>query len=697
MLAARPWRITWRAVSAVFQPKRWQATATAASRASQALPKIQLRDYQEDCIQSVLDSLRAGQKRLGVSLATGAGKTVIFTELLDRVEPASPDANQTLILAHRRELVEQAARHCTRAYPEKTVEIEMGSLHASGVADITVASVQSITSGDRMAKFDPLRFKLVLVDEAHHIVAPGYMRTLKHFGLGDKENLQLPGTPALVGVSATLSRFDGLALGAAIDEIVYHRDYLDMIDDGWLSNLIFTTVESTADLSKVRSGGLGKDFQAGDLSRAVNTEEVNNITVRTWLAKAAAPGTATSPARKSTLVFCVDLNHVSDLTQTFRQHGVDAQFVTGDTDKRERGTRLEAFKRGDFSVLVNCGVFTEGTDIPSVDCVILARPTKSRNLLIQMIGRGMRLHDGKTNCHVIDMVSTLETGVVTTPTLFGLDPGELLRGASIKEMASLKERRSQEAAINSAALQGSPTAGKYAPIKSVRFQEYDSVLDLIKDKSGEKHIRAISPHSWVRVGEDRYVLVGPTGTYLRIERSQAEEPRDLEFDGPTDLGEVDSSTTTRELSRDMQSKCNFVVFEVRALRAGVHKSPFAAPREIVRATTLARAVRSADTYALEKFPRPFILQHIAWRRGEPSDGQLRFINQVRGHGQEELTKDDINRGTASDMITKIKHGARGQFAKHYAARRREDNKTKALDRQNLQRKREEVSVGPLTS
>ncbi|CAK7264224.1 Putative ATP-dependent helicase IRC3 [Sporothrix epigloea] len=697
MLAARPWRITWRAVSALVQPKRWQATATAASIASQELPKIQLRDYQEDCIQSVLTSLKAGQKRLGVSLATGAGKTVIFTQLLDRFEPASPDANQTLILAHRRELVEQAARHCTRAYPEKTVEIEMGSLHASGVADITVASVQSITSGDRMAKFDPSRFKLVLVDEAHHIVAPGYMRTLKHFGLSDKDNLQLSGTPALVGVSATLSRFDGLALGAAIDEIVYHRDYLDMIDDGWLSNLIFTTVESTADLSKVRSGGLGKDFQAGDLSRAVNTEEVNNITVRTWLAKAAAPGTVTAPTRKSTLVFCVDLSHVSGLTRMFRQHGVDAQFVTGNTDKRERGARLEAFKRGDFPVLVNCGVFTEGTDIPSVDCVILARPTKSRNLLIQMIGRGMRLHDGKTNCHVIDMVSTLETGVVTTPTLFGLDPGELLRGASIKEMASLKERRSQEAAINSAASQSSPSAGKYATIKSIRFQEYDSVLDLIKDKSGEKHIRAISPHSWVRVAEDRYVLVGPTGTYLRIERLQTEEPGDLEIDGPTDPEELYSSAAFDEINEDVQSECNFVVFEVRALRAGPHKSPFAAPREIARSTTLARAVRSADTYALENFPRPFILHHIKWRKGEPSEGQLRFINQVRGHGQEELTKDDINRGTASDMITKIKYGARGRFAKHHAARRREDNKTKALDRQKLQREREEVIVGPLAS
>ena len=97
----------------------------------------------------------------------------------------------------------------------------MGNLNASGVADITIASVRSITSQDRILKFDPERFKLVLVDEAHHIVAPGYMATLRHFGLIDK--ITFENSPALVGVSATLSRFDGLRLSDAIDDIVYHK------------------------------------------------------------------------------------------------------------------------------------------------------------------------------------------------------------------------------------------------------------------------------------------------------------------------------------------------------------------------------------------------------------------------------------------------------------------------------------------
>lgn len=305
----------------------------------------------------------------------------------------------------------------------------MGNSHASGGADITVASIWSIVSGHRMLKFDPKRFKLVLVDEAHHIVATKFMETLDYFGLLRKDSTRadLPAPAALVGVSATLSRFDGLRLSDAIDHIVYHkyvwrgcwnplyilrkvlRDYVDMIGEKWLSNVIFTTVQSKADVSGVGRGSAG-DFQVGDLSRAVNTPETNEITVRAWMARAAG--------RKSTLVFCVDLAHVSDLTATFRRHGIEAKLVTGDTPKRVRSERLDAFRNQQYPVLLNCGVFTEGTDIPNIDCVILARPTKSRNLLVQMIGRGMRLYTGKENCHIIDMVASLEAGIVTTPTLY---------------------------------------------------------------------------------------------------------------------------------------------------------------------------------------------------------------------------------------------------------------------------------------
>ncbi|KAI1205759.1 P-loop containing nucleoside triphosphate hydrolase protein [Annulohypoxylon truncatum] len=607
---------------------------TYASDATRTLQKISLRDYQEECIQSVLTSVKNGHKRLGISLATGAGKTVIFTQLIDRIKPNSDEVRQTLILAHRRELVEQAARHCTNAYPHMSVEIEMGNMHASGAADITVASIQSINSGERIEKFDPSRFKLVLVDEAHHIVAPQYLKTLEHFGLDEKKD----DSPTLVGVSATFSRTDGLRLGAAIDEIVYHKDYVDMIGDKWLSDVIFTTVETKADISKVGSASNG-DFQTRELSRVVNTKQVNEVTVRSWLAKASG--------RKSTLVFCVDLSHVDGLTETFRRFGVDARFVTGETPNIERSKLIDDFKKQEYPVLVNCGVFTEGTDIPNIDCIILARPTRSRNLLVQMIGRGMRLHPDKKDCHIIDMVSSLATGIVTTPTLFGLDPSELVDKASVEDMRRLKSTRE---------------TGESEPIAKVTFVDYNSVFDLISDTSGERHIRSISQNAWVQVGLTKWILSGPGGTYIRLE---------------------------------MAGKDNFVAWEVRALPEGVAKSPYAKPRKLLQAPTLVDAVHGSDKYASEQYPHYLISRYQNWRKSPPTDNQLEFLNKLRGK-EDKLTAMDITKGKAADMITKLRHGARGRFANLDADRRRKERKQiMAQEREKALQEREKVVVGPL--
>ncbi|KAI9672504.1 MAG: hypothetical protein M1817_003270 [Caeruleum heppii] len=610
-------------------------------------PGIRLRQYQEECIQSVLSHIDKGHKRLGISLATGSGKTVVFTQLIDRLRSPSPHATQTLILVHRRELVEQAARHCVDAYPSKTIDIEMGNLHASGTADITVASVRSLCSGDRIAKFDPKRFKLILVDEAHHIVAPSYLEVLAHFGLQEPS----AGVPALVGVSATLSRFDGLRLGAAIDHIVYHKDYVDMIGEKWLTDVIFTTVQSKADISRVRKGAFG-DFQTGDLSRAVNTDETNEITVRSWLARA--------EGRRSTIVFCVDIAHVVGLTDMFRKQGIDARFVTGNTTAADRGQRLEDFRHGKFPVLVNCGVFTEGTDIPNIDCVLLARPTKSRNLLVQMIGRGMRLYPGKKNCHVIDMVASLERGIVTTPTLFGLDPSEMVDEADVDK---LKEIRQTLESQNGRELEATPLRSPQTKGASstVTFTDYDSVFDLIEDTSGERHIRAISPLAWVEVGEGKYVLSISSGDYLTIERIA------------DDLFEV-------KLTRKLRFNAE-----------GFSKSPFMKPREIAKATTMSDAVHAADTYAQDRFPRRVVSKNEAWRKRPASEGQLAFLNQLRTK-DDQLSPETLTKGKAADMITKVKHGARGRFGKIEAGKRRVK---RATGREEELRRREAVQVGPL--
>ncbi|KAL8832961.1 MAG: hypothetical protein Q9170_004621 [Blastenia crenularia] len=627
-----------------------------------ANPTIRLRDYQEECIQSVLSYLEKGHKRLGISLATGSGKTVIFTQLIDRIKPWQDGAKQTLILVHRRELVEQAARHCTDAYPTKSIEIEMGNLHATGLADITVASVRSIVSGDRISKFDPARFKLILIDEAHHIAASGYMDTLRHFGLVKPQKRSH--TPALVGVSATLSRFDGVRLSDAIDHIVYHKDYIDMIEDKWLSGVIFTTVQSRVDISRVKKGASG-DFQTSELSKAVNNDETNEITVRAWLSKAAN--------RKSTIVFCVDLSHVASLTAAFQAHGVDARFVTGDTPRQLRGERLDAFKDRKFPVLLNCGVFTEGTDIPNIDCVLLARPTKSRNLLVQMIGRGMRLYPGKSNCHVIDMVASLTVGIVTTPTLFGLDPGEIVQEADVTQLKSLQERKELEALREGQAAKAERqkhlTSRPQSPQRNISFTDYESVYDLIDDTSADRHIRGISQLAWVLVSECRYILASRNGDYLSIETPSAEGSRDQRI----------HVWYTQKIPEETHQAGN---------------SPFMRPRQVAETETFSDAVHAADTFASSRFPRAFVQHAQAWRKLPATEGQLALLNKFRDM-DDQLTATRISKGRATDMITKIKFGAKGWFGRLQASKKKvEKVRDRALDLAGL-REREQVRVGPL--
>ena len=653
---------------------------------------IRLRDYQEQCIHAVLTELGKGEKRLGISLATGSGKTVInpgtdgimilhtntknkviFTQLIDRIKPLTQEATQTLILVHRRELVEQASRHCRDAYPFKSIEIEMGSAHASGTADITIASVRSIVSGNRIQKFEPEKFKLVLVDEAHHIVAAGYMEVLHYFGLTQpkpghiSQNINETRSllaasadrkvPALVGVSATFSRFDGLRLSDAIDRIVYHRDYIDMIGEKWLSAVKFTTVKSKVDISKVKTANSG-EFQLGALSRAVNTQETNELTVRAWMTKAAD--------RISTLVFCVDLQHVSDLAAMFQRYGYQAQFVTGDTPNQIRSQKLDAFKRRECPVLLNCGVFTEGTDIPNIDCVLLARPTKSRNLLVQMIGRGMRLHPGKKDCHIIDMVASLEAGVVTTPTLFGLDPATLVEDFTVENMRAKQERQDLESKGGEHKVM--PVG---VPHQLVTFTDYASVYDLVNDTSFDRHIRGLSELAWVMVRPNRYVLSNLTGDYITIEV----------FD---------------------PGLCYIVRFMKKLSQAsplgktGKSKSPYMHGRQIAKAGQLVDAVHAADTFAMEKFSRQFVHRGQRWRRNPATEGQLNFLNKLRAKG-DCLTKDMVTKGKAIDMISKVKFGAKGWLTDIEAARKRVDRVEEKQRRIKQLRKREEVKVGRVSS
>ena len=430
-----------------------------------------------------------------------------------------------------------------------------------------------------------------------------------------------------------------------------------MIGEKWLSDVMFTTVRTNVNLNKLRCA-VDEDYTVGELGRVINTPEMNEFTVRAWLSRA--------QGRKSTMVFCVDLNHTRDLSRTFQRHGVDARCISSLTPILERSETLDAFKKGDFPVLINCAVFIEGTDIPNIDCILLARPTKSRNLLVQMIGRGMRLCAGKQNCHVIDMVSALATGIVTSPTLFGLDPAQIVKEASVNEMKEMG-RRKQEIG-NGPGSPGNTSAGSPGDVSNVAvtFTDYETVQDLVLDTSGERHIRAISRLAWVQVGEDRYILSEKDGGFLTIEP-------------------------------DREGIEGFVIRYVdRVRKPGPGWWPFKRSEEIGTATEFEDAVHAADTFAKAEFQWVMVNSKEAWRRSPASSGQLDFLNKVLP-ANKGFTSDTITKGQAWDMITKFKFGAKGRFLKIKKQGRKDEREEDRAARAREMRERETVRVGPLNA
>ncbi|OQN95311.1 hypothetical protein B0A48_18468 [Cryoendolithus antarcticus] len=522
----------------------------------------------------------------------------------------------------------------------------MAHEHASGTADITVASMKSITTGERLLKFDPAKFKLLLVDEAHHIAAATYLQVLKHFGLEEKHSKS---HVVLVGVTATFSRADGLSLGAAIDHIVYHLDLKDMISSKYLSDAVFTAIRSNADLSKVTS--YNNDFQNTSLGRAVNTPAVNALTVRCWLEHARD--------RKATLVFCVNIEHAKSLTEAFRAEGVDARCITSATNVKERSGQLAALRRGEYQVLLNVGVFVEGTDIPMIDCVLLARPTKSSNLLLQMIGRGLRTHPGKKDCLILDMVASHRTGIASTPNLFGLDAQELDRvdAATLALMgeAAIAEREEdtlvadQEEATPPQTLEG-----------DITVETWDSLLDLINPTVDEAAIAQYSPNVWVQISSIYYVL---------------------------------SSTWVKDFVVVRAEGHEWAAKMTPSLQFTSAKMPYGRPRHIATAATLEDAVKAADEYAVEKY-QAGIRKDEPWRSRPASDKQLGYLQKLLGT-TEDLTRRGLTGGQLRNMIVKLLRGSKGVYKRIQAekakARRTKEKKSKA---EEIKRKAI-VKVGPV--
>jgi superfamily II DNA or RNA helicase len=393
--------------------------------------KLKLRDYQTEAIDAVFTAWDEGLTRPAIVLPTGAGKTVVFSHLTKRWRewaalpprptPVSAGTRgaRVIVLVHRDELADQAITKLRSIAPD----LNVGKVKAEDNdvnADVMVCSVQTLAVASRLkalcgAQDRAGRVGLIITDECHHAAAASYRKVYAAF----PDALQL-------GVTATMARGDGVGLGSTWEEVVFSRSILWMISKGYLCDVKAQRVMidmSLGDVKKSRG-----DYQAGDLGRAMEESGAQYAIARAYKEHASdRPGIVFTPTVATAHAASDELN----------EHGIPAAVVSGETPKEERHRLFSDFRTGQVQVLVNCMVLTEGFDAPWASCVVIARPTQSQPLYVQMVGRVLRPYPGKADALVLDMAGTggrlctlvdLEPGSVEE-----VQPGETLADAVVRE------------------------------------------------------------------------------------------------------------------------------------------------------------------------------------------------------------------------------------------------------------------------
>lgn len=334
-----------------------------------------LRPYQQEAHDSILKKWQAGTDRLLLVLPTGTGKTIVFAAVTrDRVLQGS----RVLILAHRGELLEQAADKLVKSTGLGSALEKAESSCLSSWFRVTVGSVQTMMRESRLKKFPPDYFTTIIIDEAHHCISDSYQKVLQHF----------PGAKVL-GVTATPDRGDMRDLGTYFEQIAYEYSLPEAIREGYLSPIKALTIPLKIDISQV--GISAGDFKAGEVGTALDPylEQI-------------ATEMETYCRDKKTVVFLPLVKTSQKFRDILIRHGFDAAEVNGNSE--DRAEVLRDFDEGRYNVLCNSMLLTEGWDCPSVDCIIVLRPTKVRSLYSQMVGRGTRLFSGKSHLLLLDFL-----------------------------------------------------------------------------------------------------------------------------------------------------------------------------------------------------------------------------------------------------------------------------------------------------
>mgnify|MGYP005932483555 FL=1 len=334
-----------------------------------------LRPYQQRARDRIHAEWENGHTRTLLVLPTGTGKTIVFASVAaDQVRAG----DRVLILAHRGELLEQAADKLQRSTGLVSAVEKADATCLNTWFRVVVGSVQTLQRTARLERFPHDYFGTIIIDEAHHAITDGYRRILDYFG-----------SAKVLGVTATPDRGDMRNLGEVFDSLAFEYKLTDAIKEGYLCRIMAQTIPLKLDISSVTmSGG---DYAVGDLGTALDP----------YLEQIAAEMAQRCKGRK-TVVFLPLIKTSQKFRDLLNSHGFRAAEVNGQSADRKEV--LADFDAGKYNVLCNSMLLTEGWDCPSVDCVVVLRPTKVRSLYSQMVGRGTRLSPGKTDLLLLDFL-----------------------------------------------------------------------------------------------------------------------------------------------------------------------------------------------------------------------------------------------------------------------------------------------------
>jgi ATP-dependent helicase IRC3 len=534
---------------------------------------IQLRPYQQEALDAINTFSDKGINRQLVVLPTGAGKTVIFSHLPQTKNDSLP----MLVLAHRAELLYQAKEKIGWSNPELDIQIEQAD-NVAGHCDVVVASVPTLgrAESERILKYPKDYFKSIVIDEAHHAAAPTYRRILDYFN-----------PSLLLGVTATPQRSDNTRLTDVFDEIVYYKTIQDLIEDGYLCSLVGYRIKTETDISGVATNE--GDYVASQLEDAIDTPERNAHIVAAYHSLV--------PESKA-IVFCAGVKHANNLASSFSETQVSTEVILGDTSAQDREHILARFKSGETRVLVNVGVLTEGFDEPSIQSIILARPTRSTLLYTQIVGRGTRLYEGKPHCTILDFADTTKgKKPIGLPSLLGLPPEFDLQGQDLIEVA--KKYKELE---------------DYCPGEAVRVLDPNDIelaykrINLFMPPPPNEFVQQYSRYVWAEVAENDFHLGINNNNSLRIY--------------------VDA------LGR--------WVVEFRYRSQTKNETHILGYPEDMRESFV-----RADRWITNNFDSKLIESDAAWRSDGPSDAQRKLLKRIGVPVTSDMTK-----GTASQIISK---------------------------------------------